>query len=317
MTLDTEYRLTTHAWPDDDGNQILITPSSKDGWYPEGTEVRLLASPRPPARFIGWNGAVSGRDPAAVVTMDDGQFAEAVFDTWSTELQSAVPVEVALQGRTWEGRVPDFERYYVVPTPDASEIEIEFRTRTATGGEAGLFAAASDLWPNRVHQDTADLVLRAGEVRRMRIARPPGRWPAAYLILVRGAEGSGSRLEGTLAATVRRYGDGNRLVGGQRLLPGQFIQASTAACRLVFRTNGNLVAYRNRVAYWSAGTRGADRGSAVMQSDGNFVVYDGESAARWSTRTGGNAGAYLGIQNDCNVVLRSAGGAALWASGRP
>ena len=203
LTLDTEYRLTTHAWPDSRGNQLLVTPSSEDGWYPEGTEIRLLASPKPPARFIGWNGAVSGRDPAAVVTMDDGQFVEAVFDTWSTELQPAVPVEVSLQGRRWEGRVPDFERYYVVPPRDASEIEIEFRTRTATGGEAGLFVAASNLWPDRVHQDTADLVLRAGEVRRMSIARPPRRWPAAYLILVRGAEGSGSRLEGTLVATVR------------------------------------------------------------------------------------------------------------------
>ena len=154
----------------------------------------------------------------------------------------------------------------------------------------------------------------------VRIRRPGNRWPAAFTVLVRAAESDSwqtQTLEGTLVATVRRYGNGNRLVGGQRLQPGEFIQATSAACSLVFQTDGNLVAYYNGVAYWSARTRGATGGSAVMESGGNFVVYDEAGVARWSTRTHGNSGAYLGIQNDCNVVLRATGGAALWASGRP
>ena len=116
----------------------------------------------------------------------------------------------------------------------------------------------------------------------------------------------------------RRNGDGNRLVGGQRLRPGEFIQARSAACRLVFQTDGNLVAYHNGVGYWSSRTRGLGGGSAaVMESEGNFVVYDAAGVARWATGTDGNRGAYLGVQGDCNVVLRAAGGAGLWASGRP
>ncbi len=112
--------------------------------------------------------------------------------------------------------------------------------------------------------------------------------------------------------------DRNWLVGGQRLLPGQFIQADAAACRLVFQTDGNLVAYKEGVAYWHAGTAGAATGwSAVMQSDGNFVVYDAGGVARWSTGTGGNPGAFLVIERDCNVVLLAARGAELWSSGRP
>ena len=119
-------------------------------------------------------------------------------------------------------------------------------------------------------------------------------------------------------ASWRRNGDGNRLVGGQRLRPGEFIQARSAACRLVFQTDGNLVAYHNGVGYWSSRTRGLGGGSAaVMESEGNFVVYDAAGVARWATGTDGNRGAYLGIQGDCNVVLRAAGGAGLWASGRP
>ena len=214
LTLDTEYRLTTRAWQDFHGNRILVTPSSEDGWYPEGTEVRLRASPEPPAKFLGWNGAVSGRDPAALVTMDDGQFVEAVFDTWSTELVPAVPVEVSLQGRQWEGSVPDFERYYVVPPPDVSEIDVEFRTRAATGGEAALFVADTDLWPNWVRHDAADLVLRAGEIASTTVTRPPKRWPAAYFILVRaGDSDSGARLEGTLVARVSDHNRKPQAVG--------------------------------------------------------------------------------------------------------
>ena len=112
--------------------------------------------------------------------------------------------------------------------------------------------------------------------------------------------------------------DRNWLVGGQRLSTGQSIQAEAAACRLVFQTDGNLVAYEEGAAYWSAGTAGAATGgSAAMQSDGNFVVYDAAGVPRWSTRTASNPGAFLVIQNDCDVVLRSAGGVALWSSGRP
>ena len=62
LTVDTEHRLVTEAWQAWHGNQVLTTPPSEDGFYPEGTEVRLRAVAKPPAKFIGWNGDVSGRD---------------------------------------------------------------------------------------------------------------------------------------------------------------------------------------------------------------------------------------------------------------
>ena len=112
-------------------------------------------------------------------------------------------------------------------------------------------------------------------------------------------------------------GVGNRLSSGQRLHPGQFIQAEDAACRLVFQTDGDLVAYRNDVAHWSAGALGAAGGFAVMQPDGNFVVYDAAGGGRWATHTTGNPGAFLAIRTDCNVALYSAAGALLWGTGGP
>ena len=113
-------------------------------------------------------------------------------------------------------------------------------------------------------------------------------------------------------------GRGHQLAGPGRLDAGEFIRTEGGRCRLVFQTDGNLVAYADGEAYWGAGTQVAARGGwAEMQADGNFGVYDAAGVARWSTRTGGNPGARLVIEDDCNVVVRAVGGAQLWASGRP
>ena len=228
LTLDTEYRLTTRAWQDW-WNEILTTPSSADGFYSEGTEVRLLASARPPAKFIGWNGDVAGRDAAALVVMDDGKLAEAVFALDATELQPGVPVQVSLG---WNGNDPDFERYYVEIPPETSELQVEFSTRTATTGvEAGLFLAPQDIWPNSVHHDNADRVLRDGAVT-VTVPRPSTRWPAAYFILIRAAEsvGAGARtLEGSLVARVNRDGGRNRAPEIVAVLEDRTLAASDRA----------------------------------------------------------------------------------------
>ena len=118
----------------------------------------------------------------------------------------------------------------------------------------------------------------------------------------------------------RTWWDGgrNQLVGGGRLYTGDSIQAEgDAACRLLFQTDGNLVAYASGEAYWSAGTQAAARGGwAAMQGNGDLVVYDAAGLAHWSTRTGGNPGARLVIENDCNVMVRASDGAELWPRAR-
>jgi hypothetical protein len=53
---------------------------------------------------------------------------------------------------------------------------------------------------------------------------------------------------------------------------------------------------------WDTGTEGDYGADAVMQADGNLVVYRGSSAA-WNSQTEGNAGAYLTLQNDANLVV--------------
>jgi hypothetical protein len=47
-----------------------------------------------------------------------------------------------------------------------------------------------------------------------------------------------------------------------------------------------------------------------MQTDGNFVVYNGGTAV-WNSMTSGSSGAYLQLQDDSNLVIYQ-GGTALW-----
>jgi hypothetical protein len=55
-------------------------------------------------------------------------------------------------------------------------------------------------------------------------------------------------------------------------------------------------------------------GFAVMQYDGNFVLYgSGGVVACWATNTQNNANAYGNVQDDANFVIYSSGGSPLWS----
>lgn len=56
---------------------------------------------------------------------------------------------------------------------------------------------------------------------------------------------------------------------------------------------------------------------AIMQHDGNFVIYErknGKETAVWNTRTSGNAGAFLALQQDGNLVVYSKASKPLYNS---
>jgi len=55
-------------------------------------------------------------------------------------------------------------------------------------------------------------------------------------------------------------------------------------------------------------------GFAVMQSDGNFVLYNvSTGAAVWETNTDGHPGAFLNAQSDGNLVVYDASNNPLWS----
>ncbi|MFJ1752284.1 glycoside hydrolase domain-containing protein [Kitasatospora sp. NPDC088134] len=123
---------------------------------------------------------------------------------------------------------------------------------------------------------------------------------------------------------------GGYLQPGQRLTPGQTLESDSV--RLAMQPDGNLVAYLKATggipqALWSTNTAGNPGAYAVMQDDGNLVVYRGDGGpgvggALWASNTwgGSNGGAYTVVQADGNVVIYRRGGGpavggAIWATG--
>jgi cell wall-associated NlpC family hydrolase len=104
---------------------------------------------------------------------------------------------------------------------------------------------------------------------------------------------------------------------GDVLRANQYLTSANGQYKLAMQDDGNLVLYTANLsrALWNSQTSGHAGAYAVMQSDGNFVVYDSANQPLWYTRTSGNAGAALYVQTDGNLVVYGSAGQALWGSG--
>lgn len=102
---------------------------------------------------------------------------------------------------------------------------------------------------------------------------------------------------------------------GQNLSRNETLISLNGRYELIMQNDGNLVLYRTecRTALWATNTHNTDCNRAVMQTDGNFVVYhEGEQAA-WDSKTHGNPGSWLVLQDDGNLVVYKP--QPVWASG--
>jgi GH25 family lysozyme M1 (1,4-beta-N-acetylmuramidase) len=103
---------------------------------------------------------------------------------------------------------------------------------------------------------------------------------------------------------------------GHGLSQGESVKSCDGRFELVMQTDGNLVEYLlgSGGALWSTGTSGTDGFAAIMQGDGNFVLYGKNSNPLWDSHTNGHGGASLAVQSDGNLVVYDAG-RALWNAG--
>ncbi|ASA21633.1 hypothetical protein [Paenibacillus donghaensis] len=108
---------------------------------------------------------------------------------------------------------------------------------------------------------------------------------------------------------------GDRIHPTEKLRPGDILQSENTKFSLVLQGDGNLVLYPTGSinALWSSRTYGKNVDWAVLQEDGNFVIY-GEHSALWATNTFGNTAAWLVVQDDGNVVIYAPNGGVLWAT---
>ena len=105
---------------------------------------------------------------------------------------------------------------------------------------------------------------------------------------------------------------------GEGLKAGESFESCNGDFTLDMQTDGNLVLYRNEkqgsVARWSTATNRTDGYVAVMQKDGNFVVYGRHSNALWNSRTEGHSDvSEVAVQGDGNLVIY-VGNRFIWAS---
>ena len=102
------------------------------------------------------------------------------------------------------------------------------------------------------------------------------------------------------------------LPSGARLFDGQSLVSPNGRFSLDMQADGNLVLYGAGLVLWDSGTVHDAPDYAILQGDGNLVIYQGQ--ALWSSGTDQSTrGVFtLTVQDDGNVVLYSPAGKALW-----
>jgi hypothetical protein len=112
---------------------------------------------------------------------------------------------------------------------------------------------------------------------------------------------------------------GNQLRSGQRLAGGQGLTSSNGRFHLNMQTDGNFVLYDGTSAIWHTNTweHPNKPTRAEMQPDGNLVLYNNANQAAWASGSwgSGRVNPFLEVQDDGNLVIYHNGRTPLWASG--
>jgi hypothetical protein len=102
---------------------------------------------------------------------------------------------------------------------------------------------------------------------------------------------------------------------GEQLLQGQHIRSDNGRFFALMQGDGNFVIYNYNTPLWATNTWGNPSiNRCVMQEDGNLVLYDTDNVAHWSSGTWTYPGGYLLMKDDGNLVIYQ-NGAARWVSG--
>jgi GH25 family lysozyme M1 (1,4-beta-N-acetylmuramidase) len=126
------------------------------------------------------------------------------------------------------------------------------------------------------------------------------------------AKGSGATAIATPAAD-----SGATLSAAKKLTSGQSVQSSNGQYTLGMQSDGNLVLRGNGRAIWQSATPNNAGGYAIMQADGNFVVYSKANKALWNTSTyNKGTGAKLVMQSNGDLQVVSTNG-VVWHNGAP
>ena len=105
------------------------------------------------------------------------------------------------------------------------------------------------------------------------------------------------------------------LTTDQGLIPGQSQTSCDGRFVLSLMASGDLVLMEGTQLLYHTRTAGLIVAQAIMQADGNFVLYDVTGEPVWDSGTQGNDGAYFDVGNDGNLVIYLNAQTSLWNSG--
>jgi len=150
------------------------------------------------------------------------------------------------------------------------------------------------------------------------VRRHPARVLGALALQVLSAQALAGGLTAASASAQVSPNLGSQLNDGATMTAGQYLQSPNGQYTLWMQGDGNLVEYNAAgTPLWDppppTQTGGHPGAYAVLQGDGNFVVYP-PSGALWASYTQNNPGDHLSLQDDGNLVIYSASGAPLWAT---
>lgn len=105
------------------------------------------------------------------------------------------------------------------------------------------------------------------------------------------------------------------LAPGCKLELGQSLASENGTAQLTLQVNGELALFNvaDGRQTWSSMTMGSPATYALMQNDGNLVLYNNQQLIIWSSQTQGNPGAYLVLENNGKMYLYY-NNASIWST---
>ena len=99
------------------------------------------------------------------------------------------------------------------------------------------------------------------------------------------------------------------------LSPDQRLSSNNQKFNAILQNDGNFVIYHSsQRALWSTSTCGNPIQKLILQDDGNLVLYDRNNKPIWASNTFGSSNGVI-LQDDGNLVLYSKNNEPLWDSG--
>lgn len=100
-----------------------------------------------------------------------------------------------------------------------------------------------------------------------------------------------------------------------QFLTGTHPEKPSCSFKAIMQHDGNFVIYRGGSAIWQTKTNGNPGAKALFQANGNFAVFNTNNSAPFSTNTPNMNGKKLVMQGDGNLVIYNFSGRPIWATG--